>query len=72
GGFFDFFAQGKCTLQCGRRRMEIPGCFYCEDQAQQLLKYDSEEWHNVHDNISRYIKLSRKSKDEIINFNFNG
>ncbi|MGZ5486182.1 MAG: U32 family peptidase, partial [Nitrososphaeraceae archaeon] len=72
GGFFDFFAQGKCTLQCGSRRMEIPGCFYCEDQAQQLLKYDSEEWHNVHDNISRYIKLSRKSKDEIINFNFNG
>lgn len=64
GKFFEFFAEGKCTMQCGSRASDIPGCYYCEDKAQELLKFP-EEWDDVQDNIRRYIAISRVQKQEL-------
>lgn len=58
-GFFQFFAEGRCTMQCGSKRHEIPGCSHCEDYAERMLVFDQDEWRAVQSNIERYIAVSR-------------
>lgn len=66
GRFFEFFEKGKCTMQCGSRASDIPGCYYCEDKAKALLQYDADDWSAVRDNIARYIQISRVPKAELM------
>ena len=66
GGFFKYFADGRCTMECGSRALDIPGCTYCEEKAAELLRYDQEEWQAVRSNIDRYISLSRRSKADVL------
>lgn len=65
GNFFEFFEEERCSMNCGSRTMGLPGCHYCEDQAERLLKHNQDDLKAVHDNIVRYIKLSRIPKGEI-------
>jgi collagenase-like PrtC family protease len=65
GSFFEFFEAGHCTMQCGSRTQEIPGCYYCEDKASELLRYDKAEWKAVQSNIERFIKISHLRKEDI-------